>query len=173
MVRVIENVWLSCSLIYRVLLVLFSSLIIFISAQISINLPFTPVPITGQTFAIFLLGLILPKDWAIYSVLTYILEGAFGLPVFANFRGGIGVILGPTGGYILSWIFAIVILKFLLNYIPRFFALLISSFFVLAIGSLWLGFFVGFENAFKMGFLPFVIGDFIKISILSLVPIKK
>jgi biotin transport system substrate-specific component len=173
MVRAIENVWLNCSLIYRVLLVLFSSLIIFISAQISINLPFTPVPITGQTFAIFLLGLILPRDWAIYSVLTYILEGALGFPVFANFRGGISVILGPTGGYILSWVFAIVILKSLLNYIPKFFALLISSFFVLAIGSLWLGFFVGFDNAFKMGFLPFVIGDFIKISILSLVPIKK
>ncbi|MEO0223652.1 MAG: biotin transporter BioY [candidate division WOR-3 bacterium] len=173
MVRTIENIWLSCSLIYRVFLVLLSSSIIFISAQISINLPFTPVPITGQTFAIFLLGLILPKDWAIYSVLAYIMEGAIGFPVFANFRGGISVILGPTGGYILSWVLAIVILKFLLNYIPKFFALLISSFFVLFIGSMWLGFFVGFENAFKMGFLPFIVGDFIKILILSFVPIKK
>ena len=103
----------------------------------------------------------------------YILEGALGFPVFANFRGGISVILGPTGGYILSWVLAIIILKSILNYIPKFFDLLISSFFVLTIGSLWLGFFVGFDNAFKMGFLPFVIGVFIKISILSLVPIKK
>ncbi|MEO0145029.1 MAG: biotin transporter BioY [candidate division WOR-3 bacterium] len=173
MTKTLENIWLYSNIFYKILLVFLSSLLISISAQISINLPFTPVPITLQTFSILLLGLILPKQWALYSVITYILEGALGFPVFANFKGGIGVILGPTGGYILSWIFAIIILKFLLNFLPRFFALLITSIFILTMGSLWLSIFVGLNNAFKLGFLPFIVGDFLKITILSLIPIKK
>ncbi|MEO0151744.1 MAG: biotin transporter BioY [candidate division WOR-3 bacterium] len=173
MTKTLENIWLYSNIFYKILLVFLSSLLISISAQISINLPFTPVPITLQTFSILLLGLILPKQWALYSVITYILEGALGFPVFANFKGGIGVILGPTGGYILSWIFAIIILKFLLNFLPRFFALLITSIFILTMGSLWLSIFVGLNNAFKLGFLPFIVGDFLKITILSIIPIKK
>ncbi|MCS7245601.1 MAG: biotin transporter BioY [candidate division WOR-3 bacterium] len=170
---VLENIWLKVNIVYKVILVIISSFLIFLSAQISINLPFTPVPITGQTFTILLISLILPKEWAFYSIIAYIIEGALGFPVFANFKGGINVILGPTGGYILSWIFVVFILKFLLRYVPRFFALLLTSLYILIIGSLWLSIFVGIENAFKMGFLPFIIGDFIKIIILSIIPISK
>jgi len=173
MTKTIENVWIKSNIIYKIILIFLSSLLIFISAQISINLPFTPVPITAQTFTILLLALILPKEWALYSVIVYILEGAMGFPVFANFKGGISVILGPTGGYILSWPFAVLILKELLNYIPRFFSLLISSLFILITGSLWLSMFVGINNSFKMGFLPFIFGDFLKVLILSLIPIKR
>ncbi len=173
MARTLENLWLASNVLQKFILVFLSSFLIFLSAQISINLPFTPVPITGQTFTILLLALLLPKKWAIYSVITYILEGACGLPVFANFKGGIGIIIGPTGGYIISWIFAIIILKELLKYMPKFFALLITSLFILTIGSIWLSLFVGLNNAFKLGFLPFIPGDLIKITILSLLPIKK
>ncbi len=173
MTRTLENIWEISNIIQKILLILLSSFIIFLSAQISINLPFTPVPITGQTFTILLLTLILPKEWAFYSVLTYVIEGAFGLPVFANLKSGIFVILGPTGGYILSFPIAVLILKELLKYIPRFFALLVSSLFILTIGTIWLSFFVGLNKAFLLGFLPFIPGDLIKISILSIIPIKK
>ena len=169
MIVALENIWEKVSIVYKVFFVLFTSFLIFLSAQISIDLPFSPVPITLQTFTIFLLALILPKDWALYSVITYIAEGAINFPVFANFKGGIWVILGPTGGYILSWPLAVIILKKLLNYMPRFFALIIVSVIVLLCGTLWLSQFVGINNAFKMGFLPFLITDFIKVIILSII----
>ena len=69
-------------------------------AQISIPLPFSPVPITGQTFAVFLTGAVLGGRWGALSMLLYIFLGAIGLPVFHNAQGGLHIVLGPTGGYL-------------------------------------------------------------------------
>ena len=76
--------------------------IIAILAQISIPLPFTTVPLTMLIFAVAVTGLILGPKLGAISVLIYLLLGGIGLPVFAQFSGGLGVLFGPTGGYLLG-----------------------------------------------------------------------
>jgi len=71
-------------------------------AQISIPMPYG-VPMTLQTFVIPIAGIILGPKNGTLSALTYILLGAFGMPVFAGFTGGLSIVLGPTGGFILSF----------------------------------------------------------------------
>lgn len=81
---------------------LFASIIAILS-QISIPLPFTTVPLTMQVFAIVLCGLLLGSKLGFISLIIYTLLGAIGLPVFAQMSGGISAIIGPTGGFILSF----------------------------------------------------------------------
>ena len=76
--------------------------IISILAQISIPLPFTTVPLTLLVFAVSITGLILGAKLGTISVLIYLLLGVIGIPVFAQFSAGIGVLFGPTGGYLLG-----------------------------------------------------------------------
>lgn len=74
-----------------------------IMAQIAIPLPFSPVPITMQPFAIFMAAIILGSRLGFISQLIYVLLGAIGIPVFTGFSGGLGVIMGPTGGFIIGF----------------------------------------------------------------------
>ena len=76
--------------------------IIAILSQVSITLPFTTVPFTMQILAVSITGLILGCKLSTISVLIYLLLGCIGIPVFAQFSGGIGVLFGPTGGYLLG-----------------------------------------------------------------------
>ena len=85
-----------------ILAAIFSAITI-VFAQITIPIPFTPIPFTLSMVAVYLSGIILQKKYALYSMAIYILLGIIGLPVFGNFSGGVGRILGPTGGYILSY----------------------------------------------------------------------
>ncbi|NMB32856.1 MAG: biotin transporter BioY [Clostridium sp.] len=71
---------------------------------ISITLPLLPAPITGQTFGVMLAGVILSKRQAALSMLTFILLGAIGVPVFSNGGGGLAYLAGPTGGFILGFL---------------------------------------------------------------------
>jgi biotin transport system substrate-specific component len=77
-----------------------------ISANISIYLPGTPVPITLQTMTVLLSALFLGSKFALLSQFEYIMLGVMGFPVFAGFKNGIFSLLGPTGGYILGFLFA-------------------------------------------------------------------
>ncbi|MDR0879203.1 MAG: biotin transporter BioY [Clostridioides sp.] len=81
---------------------IFASLTAILS-QISIPLPFTVVPLTMQIFAVGLAGIMLGGRRAFISLLLYVFIGAIGLPVFAGMKGGIGTVLGPTGGFILGF----------------------------------------------------------------------
>src|SRR5215208_6670677 len=74
-----------------------------VAAQIAIPLPFSPVPFTLQVLAVILSGLLLGPRYGALAQVVYVLLGAVGLPVFAQFSGGLGVVLGPTGGYLLSY----------------------------------------------------------------------
>lgn len=78
--------------------------IIAVFAQITIPLPFSPVPITGQTLAIGLAATILGKRYGTLSVAIYLLLGAVGAPVFAGMSGGFGALVGPTGGYLIGFL---------------------------------------------------------------------
>ena len=78
-----------------------------VTAQITIPLPFSPVPFTLQVLAVILSGLLIGPRYGALSQAIYVLIGAIGVPVFASFSGGLGIVLGPTGGYLLCYVMLI------------------------------------------------------------------
>lgn len=93
-------------MIKKVVLCLLMAGLTGLAAQIKVYLPFTPVPITGQVFAVLLSGTFLGRYYGALSQGFYILLGAAGIPWFANFSSGTKVIFGVTGGYIWGFVFA-------------------------------------------------------------------
>lgn len=75
-----------------------------LAASVLITVPIGMVPLTLQVFVVVLIALVVPPGWAALAVGTYLLAGAVGLPVFSGYRGGLGVLLGPTGGYLLGFL---------------------------------------------------------------------
>ena len=155
--------------ILNILTILLGSFLITLLAQISIHLPFSPVPITGQTMGVLLVGALLGSRMGTLSVCTYILKGAIGLPVFAGFKGGIMVLLGPTAGYIYGFIPAVFIMGWATEnsitsrfYLSLFFCV-VASFLILLLGTLYfLIFNMSFSDARTIGLYPFILGDFFK-----------
>lgn len=141
--------------------------IIGILAQVTIPLPL--VPITGQTLAIGLAATILGARYGTYSVILYIIIGAAGVPVFAEFSAGISRIVGPTGGYLIGFIPAVFIMgwymeKMEFNIKHAFVANLIGMVLTLTIGTLWLSIAadLSLKAALVSGFTPFIIVGIIK-----------
>ena len=162
--------------------ILLGSFLIAILAQISIPIPFSPVPITGQTIGIVIVGVILGPWNGALAVISYIFEGALGLPVFANFSSGLHVIIGPTAGYIWSFILGAFLIGILdrlgltSNFILSFLSCLTVTTLILIFGAMYLAVFQGnLESALAMGFYPFLVGDFVKsfLSALIIVGLKK
>ena len=89
---------------YSIFQILSFALLIGFSAQIKIQLPFTPVPITLQTFFVILSGAYLGFSKGVFSNILYIFAGLSGLPIFAGFGSGIIHLFGPTGGYIFGFV---------------------------------------------------------------------
>jgi biotin transport system substrate-specific component len=156
--------------LYDVLLVAGFSLLIAVTAQISIPLPFTPVPVTLQTFAVVLTGALLGSRRGAAAVVAYLAEGLAGLPVFSLGGAGLGHLLGPTGGYLVGFVAAAWITGFLVE--RRLAARLPGALFVVVTGHLvpyvtgvaWLGAAVGLPRALALGFVPFLIGDTLKVA---------
>lgn len=96
----------SLSLLQNMVLSAVFAGLIAIGAWLRFELPISPVPITLQTMFLFLAALILPPAWATASVGLYIFAGLIGLPVFAGGIGGVAVILGPSGGFLIGFLFA-------------------------------------------------------------------
>lgn len=145
------------------------SLLTALSAQVAIPLPFTPVPITGQTFAVLLSGALLGPRLGALAMALYLLEGGAGLPFFAGGTAGAAKFWGPTGGYLLSYPFAAALTGFLAargwdRYPATMLAaMLLGSLVIFALGALQLSFFVGgLHHAFTLGVLPFLPGDGVK-----------
>lgn len=90
---------------YMALCGLFAALMT-ICSYISIPLGFTPVPVNLATLGVFLTGGLLGRKYGTISMVVYVLIGAIGIPVFSEFRGGLSVLAGPTGGYIIGYIAA-------------------------------------------------------------------
>ena len=102
------------------LLVVAGSLFVALCAQISLPMPFSPVPVTGQTFAVLLLGASLGARRSAAALAVYLLEGALGLPVFApGGAPGLARLLGPTGGYLLAFPAASFLAGWILERIER------------------------------------------------------
>lgn len=150
--------------------------IMVVTAFIQIPLPFTPVPITLQTMTVMLAGLILKPKEAALSLVVYVLLGAIGLPVFAGGQGGFSVIVGPTGGYLISWIPAAWLVSVIsgksFNIVRATLAALIGGIvLVYAIGVPWLALStgMGLSKAIAVGAVPFIAGDVFKLAIAILI----
>jgi len=150
-----------------------ASLFLALCAQISIPLHFSPVPISGQTFGIMLIGATLGSRKGLLSVLTYIMEGAFGLPVFAGGSFGIISVIGTNGGYFLGFLAQVYLIGSFVERQKSFCApttlavLLFSCAIQLALGVLWLSLFVGLQSAMIMGFFPFLLGEVSKVMLVT------
>ena len=124
--------------------VVLATAVVAICAHISVPLGFTPVPITMQSFAVILLGLLFGPGAAFACLALYLIEGAMGLPVFSpHGPGGMAQLLGPTGGYLLSYPFAAAVASLLYRRgRRRFWVALgsgaVSSLVILACGFTWL-----------------------------------
>jgi len=105
-IMTMADLWRPCvkmrSLLYDLSTVVGGSVLIALSAQFTVRLPFSPVPITGQTFAVLLLAALLGPARGVLCVLTYLAEGLLGLPVFAGAGSGPAWLLGATGGYLVG-----------------------------------------------------------------------
>lgn len=155
--------------ICRVLGVLIFVCFTGLGAFVRIPIPFSPVPITLQTFFVLLAGLVLGGRLGAASQILYVALGASGLPIFTNAGFGLTYLLGPTGGYLVGFI----VVSFLLgnfsyrirdNNIGLFSIIMLSSMLILFCGSVWLMFVlkINFHNALFLGMIPFIPGDIIK-----------
>lgn len=155
----------------NVLLVVAASLVTAGAAQLEIRLPWTPVPITGQSFAVLLSGLVLGSRRAFLAQLLYLAEGAAGLPFFAGGAAGLVKLVGPTGGYLMAFPFAAAFTGWLAERgwdrrpVTMFAAMLAGSTIVFGLGLLQLSRFVPADTLLASGLLPFVPGDLIKSAI--------
>ena len=144
------------------------SAVVGLSAQLEIRLPFTPVPITGQPFAVLLVGALLGARRGAAAILAYLAEGVAGLPVFAGGAAGVGPLLGPTGGYLMGFVPAAFVTGALAergwdrHVLSTWAAMALGSAVLFACGLAWLAPFVGWDRVVALGLAPFVVGDVIK-----------
>lgn len=160
--------WPRAGLLRDTLLVFLASVVTALAARIEIPLPWTPVPVTGQTFAVLLSGAVLGARRGFLAQALYLAEGAGGLPVFSGGVAGVAKILGPTGGYLMAFPLAAAITGFLAErgwdrrFVTTYAALLLGSAVIFAGGLLWLSRFVPGDRLAAVGLLPFIPGDLLK-----------
>ncbi len=159
----------SRALVFDGLVILAGSLLPALAARIAVPLPFSPVPVTGQTLAVLLLGAVLGSRRGSLAVVAYLAEGAMGGPVFAGGTGGVARLLGPTGGYLFGFVLAAYLVGVLAERgwdrspLRTAAAMLLGTCVIYLAGLPWLGLFVGPRNALSMGLYPFLVGDALKI----------
>ncbi len=150
------------------------SLLTALAAQIAIPLPFSPVPLTGQTFAVLLSGAVLGCRRGFFSQVTYLAEGAAGLPVFA--AGGSALhLIGPTAGYLWSYPLAAALAGWCVergasrSVAKLAGALGLANAVILSMGAIGLHALLGmpYRQAFLLGVQPFWVGDTVKIALVA------
>ena len=143
-----------------------------VGAYIKIPIPIGPVPITLQVLFVLLAGIMLKSKWGSISMLIYLLLGIVGLPVFAGGASGLGVLFGPTGGYLIGFVAAAFVIGFLADQVGTSNILRNAVFMTIGVGIIYL---FGVTQlaivanltpmqAIGAGMLPFLIGDVLKIA---------
>ena len=154
-------------------LVVAGALLIYLTARIAIPVPGSPVPITGQTFGVLLVGGALGFRRGLIAVALYVLLGVVGLPFFAEGKGGLSVIWGTTGGYLIGFILAGAVVGRLaeLGWDRRIGgalgAMLVGSLIIYGIGLPWLKYVTGWtvEETIAKGLTPLILGDALKLAL--------
>jgi biotin transport system substrate-specific component len=150
-----------------------ATIFIAICAHFSLPLPFTPVPITLENFAVLMVGLLMGPRMGFFTLCTYLLEGAAGLPVFSpHGLGGVAQLLGPTGGYLLSYPVtaaisgwgAATLKKRMPSFVAAYIAISVATVFTFACGAAWMRLEFHFAPAaiWATAVAPFLLGEFLK-----------
>ena len=151
------------------------NLILVAAAYLTINLPFSTVPITGQTFGVIIIAMILGRSRAVAVVAAYLAEGAMGMPVFAGGKAGLVVLFGPTGGYLFGFLAAAFIIGHLSDkgwyrtYFTSVLAMIVGTAAIFSCGLVWLGIMVPGKALLAMGLWPFLPGTAIKIGMAAVI----
>jgi len=168
----------SISLLRETAIVISASFAIALLAQIAVPLPFTPVPVTMQTLGVFLAAALLGARRGTLAVITYIAEGAAGLPFFAGGSFGIIKLIGPTGGYLAGFVIAAFAVGLLsergwTKSIPRIAVMyLLGTAAIYGLGLMHLSRFVPANQLVAAGFAPFMLGEMFKLSLaISIMPL--
>lgn len=153
-------------LLRQIGIVLAGSLFLAVCSWISV--PMIPVPITMQTFGFIVVGALCGSRLAFVTSLVYLAQGALGAPVFAGGAAGLHHLVGPTGGYLLSFPIAAAFVGALAErgwtrgLVASFTVMTAAHVVILGLGAAYLSTFVGLERAIAAGVLPFIVGSFIK-----------
>ena len=160
------------SLFRMALIVIAGTALLTLSAKVQI--PFYPVPLTMQTFAIMVIAMAVGWKLGAATVALYLLEGAFGLPVFAGTPAkgiGLAYMAGPTGGYLAGFLCAAALTGWLgergwdRNVVTTLLAMLVGTAVIYLLGFTWLAQLIGAAKAWQFGVLPFLLGDIVKIAL--------
>lgn len=144
-------------------------------SYLAINLPFSPVPVTAQTFGVLLVAMALGRVHGAAVVAAYLAEGAAGLPVFAGGNAGAAALIGPTGGYLIGFLAAAYLTGWLADrgwdkgYLKSIAAMTLGTVIIFACGLTQLSLFVPTESVAAMGLYPFIPGALIKIAVASVI----
>jgi biotin transport system substrate-specific component len=165
------NNWL-----YKLVLVFAGTALLTLSAKIQV--PFYPVPMTMQTFAVLVIGMAFGWKLGGLTVLAYLLEGALGLPVFAGTPAkglGLAYMAGPTGGYLVGFLVSAMTVGYLAekgfdrSVLATLVAMVIGTALIFLCGYTWLSSLIGLEKAFQFGVLPFLWGAAFKVALAAAV----
>jgi len=157
--------------ITKVLTVIVCSLILVLSAKIKVDL--YPVPMTLQPLAILMIAMLCGRNISVATVSLYLFQGMIGLPVFA-YGGGLPYLMGPTGGFLFGFLMASLIVgeladrgwgKFLFKSV---FAMMLGMLTIYTFGIIQLGIINGFQFSIIKSMQPFIIGDFYKLVLASI-----
>ena len=153
----------------QLVLVVAGTMLLAASAQFKLLIPPSPVPVTGQTLVVLMIGLAYGPRLGAVTVLAYILAGLRGLPVFAGGTSGWAVIAGPSGGYIVGFLAAVFVMGLLAergmgrSMLSTALAMLAGNLVIYLFGYAWLASLIGPGKAFVFGVQPFLWGDAMKL----------
>ena len=140
-----------------------------LSASSYISIPFWPVPVTMQTFAVLMVGALYGWRLGGITVLAWLLEAALGMPVLAGGKGGIAPFIGPTAGYLFAFPVGAMLMGWLAargwngaHPLRAFWAMLLSTTLIVLLGGAWLSALIGPAKGWQLGVLHFLIGDVLK-----------
>ena len=146
--------------------VVLASVFMGLLAQIKVTLPFTPIPLSLQSFAVMLIGVFLGPKKGVLAVISYLVQGALGAPVWAGGSFGVLTLIGPSGGYLLGFMLQVYLIgkasRTLQSPWVLLTVLLASETLNLCIGSLWLSHFIPAHSSMALGFYPFLPGGVLK-----------
>lgn len=167
-----DQVWPGAGLWRNVALVMGGVLLVALCSRIEV--PLRPVPITGQTFGVLLVGALIGSRRGVLSMLTYLALGASGLPVLAAGTTGLAGMAGPTAGYLAGFITAAGIVGWLCERgwdrrtSTTLLAMTLGMIPIYTLGAAWLAQFVGWRQVVSVGILPFLVGDGLKVALAAL-----
>jgi biotin transport system substrate-specific component len=164
-----ERLWPASGLLRNAVLAVVGSLVVAAAAQV--NVPMIPVPMTLQSLAVLMIGAAYGSRLGAATLALYALEGAIGLPVFAEFKSGIML---ASFGYVLGFIAAAYVVGFLAERgwdrspVKMFASMILGAAVLYVPGLLWLSAWIGAEKAIQFGLLPFIVGDVVKAAVAAL-----